>query len=583
MESSENSKFISDIHRTLTNLHIETKFSVIWDIGSRDGLDGISLGEKFQSSEVHCFEPNPNSFPTVRRNCSTAGDQFTAHELALGDKNGKSNFHKINTQLTETTWKDGNPGASSILRPSSKYDVERYVTEEIEVTISKAQSLIESSNFSIPQLLWIDVQGSELDVLTGFGKYLTEVSVIIVELSVFEIYEEQPLAIDVLNFLSEDFTLVKISNLGDYQCDVVFINKQKYRSVYASALNFYGHLVLRYQPMRYMAIRMRLKDKFKRLVKSVLSLTDQLIQRRRSRKHKVTTHNLVERLWRRRHSTPPVLIRHVFERLLSPNPLSETSVLPNVDLVIVSHQKDFEAVSVSLDHPHLISTNQIAHTYLIVPDNQISMATDRFPTTVVLPESDLLSKSEVHGIEKFATLGRTNWALQQLLKIRFCSVNDSKYSLIQDADTISISPRVWIDHLDKQILLASHEYHLPYEMHASACFKFNQVTPLSFVTHQQLFKKEVIESMFGVNSLELHTWIALSNPNLISGMSEYHSYGAWLFHNDPSGFKLAGWSNRSIDQKVFKQYFQSKNGVPTMMQNYRGYSSISVHQTENDS
>lgn len=577
MESSENSNFISHIKQAISNLHIETKFGVIWDIGSRDGLDGISLGDTFESSEVHCFEPNPNSFPIVLSNCNMAGNRFTAHEMALGNKDGKSSFHQINTQLTGTTWKDGNPGASSIFRPSSKYEVEHYVTEEIEINISRARSLIDYSNFSIPNLLWIDVQGSELDVLTGFGEYLNQVDVIIAELSLFEIYEEQPLANDVLRLLRKDFNLVKISNLGKYQCDVILINKRIYDSALGTAFNFSGSLVLRFRLLRELVIRIDPRTKFKTVIKGILSAIDRFAQRKRRNQSNNRFHDLIEKFWRRQRFVPPAIARHVLERLLSTNPLSMNSLLPDIDLVIVSHQKDFDAVSVSLDSPELISTNKIEHTYLIVPDNQTSIAKDRFSSAVVLAESDLLSTKELEGAQRFAALGRSNWALQQLVKIRFCSINDANYSLIQDADTIAIEPRVWVDHSDVQILLASHEYHRPYEMHASKFFNLNAVTPLSFVTHQQLFKKDVIERMFGTKSNDLHNWLASSDAELISGMSEYHSYGAWLFHNEPKRFKLAGWSNCSVEQKIFRQYFQSKNGIPTMLQIYGDYSSISIH------
>ena len=43
----------------------------------------------------------------------------------MSDKNGYIKFYPINPELTETTHKDGNIGASSMFKASGKYPIEK--------------------------------------------------------------------------------------------------------------------------------------------------------------------------------------------------------------------------------------------------------------------------------------------------------------------------------------------------------------------------------------------------------------------------------------------------------------------------
>ena len=65
-------------------------------------------------------------------------------EGAVSDYDGHIKFYPINQQETITSWKDGNPGASSIFKSNGSYTVEKYVQDEIEMNCHRLDTLSNS-------------------------------------------------------------------------------------------------------------------------------------------------------------------------------------------------------------------------------------------------------------------------------------------------------------------------------------------------------------------------------------------------------------------------------------------------------
>jgi len=104
---------------------------------------------------------------------------------------------------------------SSSLLPVSDLQVATFpgtrVVEQLRVETHRLDTLVASSDLDRPTLLKIDVQGTELDVLTGATGLLGDVDTILVECSFVELYTGQALADAVLSFLHRhDFRLVQI-------------------------------------------------------------------------------------------------------------------------------------------------------------------------------------------------------------------------------------------------------------------------------------------------------------------------------------------------------------------------------------
>lgn len=128
---------------------------------------------------------------------------------------------------TVTTWKNGNQGANSLFKANPNYPPEKYWQNTISIKTSRADSLIESGLVA-PDVLWVDAQGSELMIFQGFGDYIKSVVFIYVELSLFSIYLNSPLAIEVVKYLSQNgFLWTTNLTKGGYQFDAVFLKPKK--------------------------------------------------------------------------------------------------------------------------------------------------------------------------------------------------------------------------------------------------------------------------------------------------------------------------------------------------------------------
>ena len=104
------------------------------------------------------------------------------------------------------------PGCTSLYEPNSKIinlfnsmgtesDLNFMVTEKRKV---KTHRLEEIRGINKTDVIKIDTQGSELDILKGFGKRINEVLIIESEVEFIELYKNQPLFSDLQKFLKKN-------------------------------------------------------------------------------------------------------------------------------------------------------------------------------------------------------------------------------------------------------------------------------------------------------------------------------------------------------------------------------------------
>lgn len=204
--------------------YITSDPQVSYDIGSLDGTDSISLSKIFHT-KLLAFEPTPNSYKIVAKNLEMVNG--SAFQFMLADYCGSSEFFVNDPVKTITTWADGNQGANSALKNNKNYPIETYFQNSIKVQVRAIKCLIENG-FPNPNFIWMDCQGSELSVLKGMGSYLDEVSFIYCELSLFQLYENQPYALEVIEYLNL-FGFLWVGNLtfGSFQFDACFVKPKK--------------------------------------------------------------------------------------------------------------------------------------------------------------------------------------------------------------------------------------------------------------------------------------------------------------------------------------------------------------------
>jgi FkbM family methyltransferase len=168
------------------------KAKVIFDVGANIGTWTLLAKSFFGDAEVHAFEPLTNHANEFKTNTQKL-TQTTLHQICLGNEN-------TTTVINISSFSD----ASSLLNPTAlvyeEYGV-KTINEE-QVTVKRADELIGQNILPVPGIIKLDVQGFELEVLKGFGKYLKDVTYIIAEVSFKEYYQGQALFPDIVNYLA---------------------------------------------------------------------------------------------------------------------------------------------------------------------------------------------------------------------------------------------------------------------------------------------------------------------------------------------------------------------------------------------
>jgi FkbM family methyltransferase len=162
--------------------------------------DGTELGWFLQEGQVPIigFEPIPEVFDQT---CNDfAEDIFTGKiymfQLALGEVGGLATLNIPAVTGGENT------GGASILRELStpEYGFARSIT----VPVVRFDDFIDGLNMQLDgfDLLYVDVQGMELQVLKGFGKYLQTFKFLNIECSEQPLYEGEASAAEVCSYLT---------------------------------------------------------------------------------------------------------------------------------------------------------------------------------------------------------------------------------------------------------------------------------------------------------------------------------------------------------------------------------------------
>jgi len=177
---------------------------VICDVGSRDALEGIALMRQLNGKQLHVFEPNPNAARICRQNLSdfANGDLSEVpsfNEMAVTDSVGQVKFYPVNVGLSDN--KD--IGFSSLFQINPDYTKRRGRIVQDEVTVNATtldDYFIGKQN---PDILWIDVEGAELQVFRGATRVLATVKVIHVEVSFRPMQLGKPLFWELSRYLKD--------------------------------------------------------------------------------------------------------------------------------------------------------------------------------------------------------------------------------------------------------------------------------------------------------------------------------------------------------------------------------------------
>jgi len=198
----------------------------VLDLGSRDLEQSIEFTKAFPSAKIHAFECNPKS-ATLCRSKLASHPMISLYETCVFDYDGMINFHPINAEKTVTTWRDGNPGASSVFIANGLYDhIEKYVQDEVPVKCTRIDTWARNQGVDTIDVIWADLQGAEFQAFKGLGGLLKGVKAIHTELEMNPMYSGQSLFSDVDPFLHDNgFIRISGDTSVQYGTDFIYINR----------------------------------------------------------------------------------------------------------------------------------------------------------------------------------------------------------------------------------------------------------------------------------------------------------------------------------------------------------------------
>ena len=265
----------------------------------------------------------------------------------------------------------------------------------------------------------------------------------------------------------------------------------------------------------------------------------------------------------------PYALRQIISLAQPSDPL-RGNILPTIDIAIPCHMKDFDNLPLVIQGAKACVRNPVGTVKLITPESSSLELQTKFPDCLVITDESVLGAEIVEVINELVPKERIGWMIQQIIKFRMAATSDQVATLIVDADTVLLSPKIWLNSEGTQILCIANEYHIPYKEHIRKVFG-GQTHLLSFTTHYQLMQRDFVREIFGQNGEDLIAWMKAADFSESSPTSDYETYGEWMVMKNPNQVVFAKWNNVSSKRN------SDNASYVEIVDDYSKYGSVSNH------
>jgi len=266
------------------------------------------------------------------------------------------------------------------------------------------------------------------------------------------------------------------------------------------------------------------------------------------------------------------------------NPLKSSELdTPAIHLLLVTKSQDIHLLEVVITQALKNSLNPITAIIIIVPNIEVNHVSkllkgNFFSDLLSISGEDFVIPEKVRNQIKLEFGNLYGWILQQLLKIWSVANSNAQGVLVLDADTILLSPKLFLDKFETQILQPSFEFHLPYYEFLNNFKPHFGKFDNSFISHHMLMQPKYAAEAFRRISSTLDDFAQEIcskydkreiNPICI----EFELYAQFMITNFRSKVVLSKWSNLSVKRSKILD----ENGNYNFSSYVNKFNSISVH------
>jgi FkbM family methyltransferase len=204
---------------------------VLLEVGSMDAWESINMARIFKDASIYTFEPVPYNIERCRENIANHPDvanRIFLQEIAANDITGPMTFWALDIEAAKVK-NNLNHGIGSkfkIMNPDMWF-WEHNQQKAINVKGYRLDDWCKNLLINCVDGIWMDAQGSELDILKGAGSIINNVRFIITEAGLIPYYEGQSLKSNIDEYLiNYGFVEYKPAARAahEYEADVIYLN-----------------------------------------------------------------------------------------------------------------------------------------------------------------------------------------------------------------------------------------------------------------------------------------------------------------------------------------------------------------------
>ena len=284
--------------------------------------------------------------------------------------------------------------------------------------------------------------------------------------------------------------------------------------------------------------------------------------------------------------TPPINLARLSDALnFSRRDRRAGSFEKSIELLFVSIKKDFPVLVESIKFAKLsISRYRYGGVRVIVPELEVSECEALFLKAgldgiSVVSENTLVSPDSVEMLR--ATFnGRSNWVLQQILKVQAVLTSTTDATLVVDSDTLLLNRRPWFSANGSQLLTPSYEYNAPYYYFLERLGISDQNPKYTFISHHMLMQNSELAKVFvALDWGDVNNMVEFICKNADAQLEspvcvEYELYAQSLLRRSPNKVHFGIWGNLSISRTFLERVLKSKLVALVLV---RCFHSVSLH------